>query len=80
MDVGTASMPERNISTLKDPAKNESPSKNAFEIQTKTSTAKILVIPTNEELEIAEQTVVCIENGCEGGVCYLRYSGARIKF
>jgi acetate kinase len=44
-----------------DPAKNESPSKNAFEIQTKTSTAKILVVPTNEELEIAEQTVVCIE-------------------
>ena len=44
-----------------DPAKNESPSKNAFEIQIKTSTAKILVVPTNEELEIAEQTVVCIE-------------------
>jgi acetate kinase len=51
-----------------DPAKNESPSKNAFEIQTKTSTAKILVIPTNEELEIAEQTVACIENRREGGV------------
>jgi acetate kinase len=51
-----------------DPAKNESPPKNAIEIQTKTSTAKILVIPTNEELEIAEQTVACIENRREGGV------------
>jgi acetate kinase len=50
-----------------DPAKNDSSPKNAFEIQTKTSTAKILVIPTNEELEIAEQTVACIENGREGG-------------
>jgi acetate kinase len=51
-----------------DPAKNDGSSKNVFEIQTKTSTTKILVIPTNEELEIAEQTVVCIENGREGGV------------
>jgi acetate kinase len=51
-----------------DPAKNDSPSKMAFEIQTKTSTTQILVIPTNEELEIAEQTVACIENGREGGV------------
>ncbi len=50
-----------------DPQKNDSPSKNAFEIQAKTSTAKILVIPTNEELEIAEQTVACIENGRSGG-------------
>lgn len=51
-----------------DPAKNDRPSKTAFEIQTKTSTAKILVIPTNEELEIAEQTIVCIENKRGGGV------------
>ena len=45
-----------------DPSKNSSPSKNAFEIQTQNSAAKILVIPTNEELEIAQETVVCIES------------------
>ena len=43
-----------------DPQKNKHPSKKAFEIQTRTSNVKILVIPTNEELEIAAQTVVCI--------------------
>jgi acetate kinase len=32
-----------------------------FEIQTENSPVKILVIPTNEELEIAEQTVSCIQ-------------------
>jgi acetate kinase len=43
-----------------DPEKNNRKSKQAFEIQKKGSTAKILVIPTNEELEIAEQTAACI--------------------
>ena len=45
-----------------DPEKNNQKSKKAFEIQTRGSTVKILVIPTNEELEIAEQTVACIQN------------------
>ena len=45
-----------------DPDKNNRKSKEAFEIQTRGSTVKILVIPTNEELEIAEQTVACIES------------------
>lgn len=45
-----------------DSTKNERRSKEAFEIQTETSTVKILVIPTNEELEIAEQTVACVES------------------
>jgi acetate kinase len=44
-----------------DPEKNNRKSKKAFEIQTRGSTVKVLVIPTNEELEIAEQTVACIE-------------------
>jgi len=43
-----------------DPEKNNRKSKKAFEIQKQGSAIKILVIPTNEELEIAEQTVACI--------------------
>ena len=50
------------LSVEVDPLKNSSPSKNAFEIQTQNSTTKILVIPTNEELEIAQETVVCIQS------------------
>jgi len=45
-----------------DSQKNRRKSKAAFEIQTADSTVKIFVIPTNEELEIAEQTVACIKN------------------
>ena len=45
-----------------DSAKNKRKSRQAFEIQTKTSTAKVLVVPTNEELEIAQQTLTCIQN------------------
>ena len=45
-----------------DPEKNNQKSKKAFEIQTQGSAARVLVIPTNEELEIAEQTVACIES------------------
>jgi acetate kinase len=44
------------------PDKNNRKLKEAFEIQTRGSTVKILVIPTNEELEIAEQTLACIQN------------------
>jgi acetate kinase len=45
-----------------DPQRNNRRSKKAFEIQTNDSPVKILVIPTNEELEIAEQTVACIND------------------
>jgi len=44
-----------------DSAKNRRKSKKAFEIQTPESRVKILVIPTNEELEIAEQTLARIK-------------------
>jgi acetate kinase len=45
-----------------DPEKNNRKSKKAFEIQKGGSSVKVLVIPTNEELEIAEQAVTCIES------------------
>jgi len=44
-----------------DAEKNRRKSKDAFEIQTADSRVKVLVIPTNEELEIAEQTVACVK-------------------
>jgi acetate kinase len=50
-----------------DSEKNNPKSKKAFEIQTRGSTVKVLVIPTNEELEIAEQTVTCIEGHRDSG-------------
>jgi len=43
-----------------DPKRNNLRSGVAFEIQTGNSPVKVLVIPTNEELEIAEQTVATI--------------------
>ena len=45
-----------------DSEKNARHSGEAFEIQSENSAVKVLVIPTNEELEIAEQTVDCIRN------------------
>jgi len=42
--------------------KNESPSRTLRAISTDASKVRVLVIPTNEELEIAEQTVECIKN------------------
>jgi len=42
--------------------KNRRKTKDAFEIQTADSTVKIFVIPTNEEFEIAAQTVACIKD------------------
>jgi len=44
-----------------DSGRNNRRSKEAFEIQTESSSVKVLVIPTNEELEIAEQSVACIQ-------------------
>jgi acetate kinase len=44
-----------------DNQKNEASSPGLSEIQKKTSAVKILVIPTNEELEIARQTVATIQ-------------------
>jgi acetate kinase len=45
-----------------DEARNGSPSSVPREIQREGMPVKILVIPTNEELEIALQTVACIRN------------------
>lgn len=45
-----------------DEARNGSPSREPREIQREEMAVKILVIPTNEELEIALQTVACIRN------------------
>ena len=42
--------------------KNNRSTKKAFAIQTEDSPVKVLVIPTNEELEIAEQTIACIND------------------
>ena len=44
-----------------DPAKNREPADGPQEIQADGSAVKILVVPTDEELEVAEQTVACIE-------------------
>lgn len=43
-----------------DNEKNISRRKGCFALENRTSRVKILVVPTNEELEIAEQTVVCL--------------------
>jgi acetate kinase len=45
-----------------DEARNGSPSSVPREIQREGMPVKVLVIPTNEELEIALQTVACIRN------------------
>lgn len=44
-----------------DPEKNNNHSKNILEIQTDTAPVKVLVVPTNEEFEIALQTVSIIQ-------------------
>ena len=46
-----------------DAEQNKRRSKKAFEIQSQNSPVRVLVIPTNEELEIAEQTVQRITSG-----------------
>jgi acetate kinase len=45
-----------------DDTKNDAPSRESREIQNNGSCVKILVIPTNEELEIADQTKVLLEH------------------
>tara|TARA_R110001583_G_scaffold36549_13_gene120426 strand:- start:407 stop:1138 length:732 start_codon:yes stop_codon:yes gene_type:complete len=45
-----------------DPAKNESKSSNIREIGSTNAQVKILVVPTNEELEIAKQAFVLSQN------------------
>jgi acetate kinase len=45
-----------------DEDKNQSKSNRLREINTEASKVKILVIPTNEELEIAKQSVKLFEN------------------
>jgi acetate kinase len=45
-----------------DPAKNQPRGEGVRELQMDDGPVKILVIPTNEELEIAEQTVTCLKN------------------
>jgi acetate kinase len=52
-----------------DEQKNKGCASGLSEIQSENSPVKILVIPTNEELEIAEQTVACIKGkgNAEGG-------------
>lgn len=50
------------LGIMLDADRNRRASKEAVEIQTRNSTVKILVIPTNEELEIAEQAVGCIRH------------------
>jgi acetate kinase len=49
-----------NIGIIIDDAKNASPSRKARTISADASKVKVLVIPTNEELEIAQQTMECI--------------------
>jgi len=44
-----------------DEERNQAPVKETSEIQSGRSQVKVLVIPTNEELEIATQTVECIQ-------------------
>ena len=46
-----------------DPHKNASARREAFDWHSETSRVSLLVIPTNEELEIALQAVSCIEDG-----------------
>lgn len=49
------------LGIVMDAAKNSAPSRAIREVSADTSRVKIMVIPTNEELEIAEQTVECIK-------------------
>ena len=56
------------LGILLDPDKNRAKHDGVAEIQSENSRVKILIVPTNEELEIAEQTVACLKNngGCNG--------------
>lgn len=50
-----------NLGIVIDPEKNSQRSDDVFEIQTEDEPVKVLVVPTDEELEIAEQTVERIQ-------------------
>jgi acetate kinase len=43
-----------------DPGRNEERREDVREIQREGAPVRVLVVPTNEELEIAEETVACI--------------------
>jgi acetate kinase len=49
------------LGIIMDEQKNKNRTSGLLEIQAENSPVKILIISTNEELEIAEQTVVCIQ-------------------
>jgi acetate kinase len=49
-----------NLGIRLDPEKNEAGGKEIREIQAKDSAVRVLVVPTNEELEIAQQAIACI--------------------
>ena len=57
------------LGIILDEQKNKKRASGLSEVQAKNSSVKILVIPTNEELEIAEQTVASIrgKGNAEGG-------------
>lgn len=50
-----------NLGIVFDNAKNEAASRKLRTVSADSSKVKVLVVPTNEELEIAEQTVECIK-------------------
>ena len=50
-----------NLGVILDSQKNAAAERTAREIQADDSPTKLLVIPTDEELEIAEQTIACIQ-------------------
>ncbi|MGD9346026.1 MAG: acetate kinase [Candidatus Aminicenantes bacterium] len=49
------------LGIILDEQKNKEKKSGLLEVQTENSPVRVLVIPTNEELEIAEQTVSCIQ-------------------
>ncbi|MGB2907711.1 MAG: acetate kinase [Candidatus Aminicenantaceae bacterium] len=53
-----------NLGIRLDAEKNEAKAKEIREIQAPGSAVKVLVVPTNEELEIAQQTFSCIDANC----------------
>lgn len=53
------------LGIILDDQKNKRGASGLFEVHTESSPVKILVIPTNEELEIAEQTVSCIRKNMD---------------
>jgi len=53
-----------NLGIRLDAEKNEAKAKEIREIQTEKSAVKVLVVPTNEELEIAQQAFACIDANC----------------